>query len=52
MFVCGLAPDTDNDALARILGEYGNLKFLNVVRDCNHVCKGFAFCEFETDLET
>ncbi|CAD8062901.1 unnamed protein product [Paramecium primaurelia] len=52
LFVCGLAPDTDNDALANILSEYGSLKSLNVVRDIKNVCKGFAFCEFETDLET
>lgn len=52
LFVSGLSPDTDDEWLKRVLGEYGNLRSLTVAREKGRpTCKGFAYCEFDTELE-
>lgn len=53
LHVSGLGLDCDEEWLAKILGEYGNLRSLNLARDkTKNTCRGHAFCEFETELET
>lgn len=38
--------------MSKILGEFGNLKSLYIVREKERNLAKYAFCEFETEAES
>ena len=50
LYVGGLPPETDSEALAKIFVEYGELVAARVVmRPSTSTCRGFCYVTFVTD---
>ncbi len=50
LYVGGLPPETDSDALAKLFAEYGELHAARVImRPATNRCRGFGYVTFVTD---